>query len=177
MAKPHGIAEGFPAVLIYFHSHKILLASRNNNRGDKLRPLGENVGAGFYQRSVGDSLGTFFQSLEGKISLASGIQASGEIAVVLSLPELWCVTTRSQGSWHSPAPSFQKRSLHGHHALLQQSFSSPWSPISFQVALKKMPLRKRSRKELVVNEIRVMKENRHPNIVNYIDRWVVLVLS
>ncbi|OWK57175.1 Serine/threonine-protein kinase PAK 3 [Lonchura striata] len=48
-----------------------------------------------------------------------------------------------------------------------------WSPISFQVALKKMPLRKRSRKELVVNEIQVMKENRHPNIVNYIDSYLV----
>ncbi|XP_053812104.1 serine/threonine-protein kinase PAK 3-like isoform X1 [Vidua chalybeata] len=41
------------------------------------------------------------------------------------------------------------------------------------VALKKMPLRKRSRKELVVNEIQVMKENRHPNIVNYIDSYLV----
>ncbi|NXB70954.1 PAK1 kinase, partial [Donacobius atricapilla] len=42
-----------------------------------------------------------------------------------------------------------------------------------QVALKKMPLHKRSRKELVVNEILVMKENRHPNIVNYIDSYLV----
>ncbi|NWX61873.1 STE20 kinase, partial [Promerops cafer] len=42
-----------------------------------------------------------------------------------------------------------------------------------QVALKKMPLHKRSRKELVVNEIRIMKENRHPNIVNYIDSYLV----
>ncbi|NWV82862.1 PAK3 kinase, partial [Dasyornis broadbenti] len=42
-----------------------------------------------------------------------------------------------------------------------------------QVALKKMPLRKRSRKELVVNEIQIMKENRHPNIVNYIDSYLV----
>ncbi|NXQ30322.1 PAK1 kinase, partial [Alaudala cheleensis] len=42
-----------------------------------------------------------------------------------------------------------------------------------QVALKKMPLCKRSRKELVVNEIRIMKENRHPNIVNYIDSYLV----
>ncbi|NWV27510.1 STE20 kinase, partial [Origma solitaria] len=42
-----------------------------------------------------------------------------------------------------------------------------------QVALKKMPLHKRSRKELVVNEIQVMKEHRHPNIVNYIDSYLV----
>ncbi|XP_066189860.1 serine/threonine-protein kinase PAK 3-like [Sylvia atricapilla] len=41
------------------------------------------------------------------------------------------------------------------------------------VALKKMPLCKRSRKELIVNEIRIMKENRHPNIVNYIDSYLV----
>ncbi|XP_077042200.1 serine/threonine-protein kinase PAK 3-like isoform X1 [Agelaius phoeniceus] len=41
------------------------------------------------------------------------------------------------------------------------------------VALKKMPLRRRSKKELVVNEIQIMKENRHPNIVNYIDSYLV----
>lgn len=52
----------------------------NDNRGDKLRPLGKNVGAGCCQRSVGDSLGKLFQGLEGKMSLASGIQASGEIS-------------------------------------------------------------------------------------------------
>ncbi|NWR41727.1 PAK1 kinase, partial [Regulus satrapa] len=42
-----------------------------------------------------------------------------------------------------------------------------------QVALKRMPLRQRSRKELIVNEIQVMKENRHPNIVNYIDSYLL----
>ncbi|NXO91057.1 PAK1 kinase, partial [Certhia brachydactyla] len=42
-----------------------------------------------------------------------------------------------------------------------------------QVALKKMPLRKRSRKELIVNEIQVMKENKHPNIVNYLGSYLV----
>ncbi|XP_039428052.1 serine/threonine-protein kinase PAK 3-like [Corvus cornix cornix] len=41
------------------------------------------------------------------------------------------------------------------------------------VALKKMPLCKRSRKELVVSEIQIMKESRHPNIVNYIDSYLV----
>ncbi|NXI03251.1 PAK3 kinase, partial [Pachycephala philippinensis] len=41
------------------------------------------------------------------------------------------------------------------------------------VALKKMPLHKRNRKELVVSEIQIMKENRHPNIVNYIDSYLV----
>ncbi|XP_054145767.1 serine/threonine-protein kinase PAK 3-like [Melozone crissalis] len=36
-----------------------------------------------------------------------------------------------------------------------------------------MPLRRRSRKELLFNEIQIMKENRHPNIVNYIDSYLV----
>uniref|UniRef100_A0A8U7NA89 non-specific serine/threonine protein kinase n=1 Tax=Corvus moneduloides TaxID=1196302 RepID=A0A8U7NA89_CORMO len=36
-----------------------------------------------------------------------------------------------------------------------------------------MPLCKRSRKELVVSEIQIMKESRHPNIVNYIDSYLV----
>lgn len=101
--------------------------------------------------------------------------ASGEISCYLVAS--WALVLDSSGSWHSPAPSSQKHSLHGHRALLQQDFPSPWSPISFQVALKKMPLCKRNRKDLAVNEIRIMKENRHPNIVNYIDRWVLLVLS
>ncbi|XP_056347457.1 serine/threonine-protein kinase PAK 3-like [Oenanthe melanoleuca] len=41
------------------------------------------------------------------------------------------------------------------------------------VALKRMPLRKRCKKELVINEIQIMKENRHPNIVNYIGSYLV----
>ncbi|NWY69675.1 PAK3 kinase, partial [Erithacus rubecula] len=42
-----------------------------------------------------------------------------------------------------------------------------------QVALKRMPLHKRCKKELVINEIQIMKENRHPNIVNYIGSYLV----
>ncbi|KAJ2406024.1 Protein kinase, partial [Coemansia sp. RSA 2531] len=50
------------------------------------------------------------------------------------------------------------------------------------VAIKQMDLAKQPRKELLVNEILVMKESSHPNIVNYIesfllnssDLWVVM---
>ncbi|KAJ1783563.1 Protein kinase, partial [Coemansia sp. RSA 2399] len=50
------------------------------------------------------------------------------------------------------------------------------------VAIKQMDLAKQPRKELLVNEILVMKESQHPNIVNYIesfllnssDLWVVM---
>ena len=48
-----------------------------------------------------------------------------------------------------------------------------------QVAIKQMNLEKQQKKELIVNEIVVMRENKHPNIVNYIasyltedDLWV-----
>lgn len=49
----------------------------------------------------------------------------------------------------------------------------------FQVAIKQMNLEKQQKKELIVNEIIVMRENKHQNIVNYIasyltedDLWV-----
>lgn len=42
-----------------------------------------------------------------------------------------------------------------------------------EVAIKQMNLPQQPKKELIINEILVMRENKHPNVVNYLDSYIV----
>lgn len=42
-----------------------------------------------------------------------------------------------------------------------------------EVAIKEMNLSQQPKKDLIINEILVMRENKHPNIVNYLDSYLV----
>ena len=45
-----------------------------------------------------------------------------------------------------------------------------------EVAIKQMNLSQQPKKELIINEILVMRENKHHNVVNYLDRYSILSL-
>lgn len=42
-----------------------------------------------------------------------------------------------------------------------------------EVAIKQMNLKQQPKKEFILNEILVMRENKHPNVVNYLESYLV----
>ncbi|KAL4070125.1 kinase-like domain-containing protein [Scleroderma yunnanense] len=61
----------------------------------------------------------------------------------------------------------------GHVYVAKMLATNPSQRTNQKVAIKEMDLSHQPRKELIVNEILVMKESQHPNIVNFLDAYLV----
>ena len=46
-----------------------------------------------------------------------------------------------------------------------------------RVAIKQMNIARQAEKELIINEIIVMRDNRHQNVVNYIDSYLTVSIA
>ncbi|CAN6620195.1 serine/threonine-protein kinase Cla4p [Trichomonascus vanleenenianus] len=82
---------------------------------------------------------------------------------------------RSVVNGADPVPLYQKLKKVGQGASGSVYVARPLTNVMAQhrrVAIKQMDLLKQPRKELIVNEIMVMKESQHANIVNYLDAYL-----
>src|SRR6266436_9511050 len=78
-----------------------------------------------------------------------------------------------QGYVMAPFSSFPSLNAFRLHSASGQVYVAKALPTSKKVAIKQMDLATQPRKELIVNEILVMQESQHPNIVNFLDAYLV----
>uniref|UniRef100_A0A8C0NZU3 non-specific serine/threonine protein kinase n=1 Tax=Canis lupus familiaris TaxID=9615 RepID=A0A8C0NZU3_CANLF len=75
-----------------------------------------------------------------------------------------------------PYPVYQKKKKNkkkSHGCACSMTVTHSCILIILQVAIKQMNLQQQPKKELIINEILVMRENKNPNIVNYLDSYLV----
>jgi len=63
--------------------------------------------------------------------------------------------------------------LNYHYSASGTVYTAIETSTGIEVAIKQMNLGQQPKKELIINEILVMRENKHANVVNYLDSYLV----
>ena len=111
--------------------------------------------------------------------LSSGSSRYARMRIRRGFTGTWSRSGR--GEWRSAIPSCTSVVLTDAQRASDDVYTAYQVGTNISVAIKQMDLDKQPKKDLIINEILVMRSSRHPNIVHYIDSflhkndlWVVM---